>query len=168
MRPSTKELLDSIAEALDTRVAPTVTDPWAASSLRSIRTLLSHLSVRVERELTILAEGNADLRDVLSGARDRLEGRSTPSNPSMHADLAALLSRPTSREPGALATVAALDEESSALNVQLERLVRVVHEDRESLGAELYEDLLGSIRSYFARQQEREAPLYAALAGPMF
>ena len=86
-------------------------------------------------ELTILAEGNADLREVLSGARDRLEGRSTPSNPSMQADLAALLSRPTSREPGALATVAALDEESRALNGQLERLVRVVHEDRESLGA---------------------------------
>ena len=168
MRPSTKELLDSIAEALETRVAPAVTDPWAASSLRSISTLLAHLSVRVECELTILAEGNADLREMLAETCARLEGRPTPSTPSLRTDLEALLSGLTAREPGGLATVASLEEESGALNEQLERVVRVIHEDRAAIGAELYEDLLGTIRNYFARQQEREAPLYAALAGPMF
>ena len=167
MRPSTKELLDSIAEALDTRVAPTVTDPWAASSLRSIGTLLSHLSVRVESELTILAEGNADLREVLAGACDRLEGRSTPSRPSMRADIEALLLEVSAQDAHGLAT-ALLEEASRALNEQLERLVRVVHEDRESLGEVVHEELLGAIRRYFARQREREAPLYEALAGPMF
>ena len=168
MRPSTKELLDSIAEALDTRVAPAATDPWAASSLRSVGTLLAHLSVRVERELTILADGNADLRDVLAGACDRLDGGATPSHPSMRAEVEALLAATGSRERDGVATVASLEEESAALNEQLERLVRVVHDDRDSLGDELHEELLGAFRRYFARQREREAPLYDALAGPMF
>lgn len=168
MRPSTKELLDSIAEALDTRVAPTVTDPWAASSLRSIGTLLNHLSVRVENELTILAEGNADLREVLADACDRLEGRATPSLPSMRADMEALLLEMDSRGADGVATVALLEEASRALNEQIERLVRVVHEDRDSLGDAVHEELLGLIRRYFDRQREREAPLYEALAGPMF
>ncbi len=168
MRPSARELLDSIAEALDTRVAPTVTDPWAASSLRSIRTLLSHLSVRVEAELAILADGNADLREVLAVARDRLQGCATPSHPSMLEDLQTALAQPSVRESGALATVAALEEESAALNEQLERLVRVVHDDRASLGEELQAELLNAIRAFIARQLEREAPLYDALAGPMF
>ena len=168
MRPGTKELLDSIANALDTRVAPTVTDEWAASSLRSIGTLLAHLSVRVELELTILAEGNADLREVLGGARERLEGIRTPSHPSMCTAIESLLSRPAPSDPAAVATVAALEEESHALNEKLEQLVHVVHRDRESLGEAVHGELLASIRGYFARQQEREAPLYAALAGPMF
>ena len=168
MRPSAKELLDSIAEALDTRVAPTVTDPWAASSLRSIRTLLSHLSVRVEQELPILAEGNVDLREVLAGTRDRLEGCETPSHPSMRDDLEAVLAEPSVRAAAALATVAALEEESAALNEQLERLVRVVHDDRAALGEDLHGELLTAIREFFARQRERESPLYDALAGPMF
>lgn len=168
MRPSTRALLDSIANALDTRVAPTVTDEWAASSLRSIGTLLAHLSVRVESELTILAEGNADLRKVLAGVCERLEGQSTPSNPSIRSDTETLLSGLESREGGAVATVAALEEESSALNEVLDQLVHVVHQDRESLGEAVHRELLASIRGYFARQMEREAPLYAALAGPMF
>ncbi|MXY71486.1 MAG: hypothetical protein F4Y97_00440 [Dehalococcoidia bacterium] len=168
MRPSTKELLESIAEALETRVAPTVTDPWAASSLRSIGTLLNHLSVRVESELTILAEGNADLREVLADACDRLEGRATPSRPSMRADMQALLLEVDSRGTEGVATVALLEEASRALNEQIDRLVRVVHEDRDSLGDPIREELLGAIRRYFARQREREAPLYEALAGPMF
>ena len=167
MRPSAKELLDSIAEALDTRVAPTVTDPWAASSLRSIRTLLSHLSVRVDQELPILAEGNADLREVLGAARDRLEGCETPSHPSMREDLEAVLAEPSVQD-GALPTVAALEEESAALNGQFERLVCVVHDDRASLGEELHGELLTAVRAFTARQLEREAPLYDALAGPMF
>ena len=168
MRPGAKELIESIAEALDTRVAPTVTDPWAASSLRSIRTLLAHLSVRVEQEPTILAESNADLREVLAGACERLQGRATPSHPPMREELAAVLAEPPVRESGALVTVAALEEESAALNAQIERLVRVVHDDRASLGEELHAELLTALRACFARQREREAPLYDALAGPMF
>ena len=168
MRPSTKELLDSIAEALDTRVAPTVTDPWAASSLRSIGTLLNHLSVRVESELTILAEGNADLREVLADACDRLEGQETPSRPSMRADIEALLLEVDSRGTAGVVTVALLEEKSRLLNEQMERVVHLVHQDRDSLGRGVHEQLLGSIRRYFARQREREAPLYEALAGPMF
>lgn len=167
MRPSTKELIGAIAEALDTRVAPTVTDPWAASSLRSIGTLLSHLSVRVERELTILSEGNSDLRALLMDAQGRLAGASTPSRPSALTDLESTLGQ-VFRGPDELATVALLEDESRALKERLETLVRVLHEDREALGEQLQRALLGEIRGYFAREREREAPLYEALAGPMF
>jgi len=106
--------------------------------------------------------------EALADACDRLAGRSTPSRPSMREDLEALLLEMDSRGAQGVATVALLEEASRALNEQLERLVRVVHEDRKSLGDGVHEELLGSIRHYFARQREREAPLYEALAGPMF
>ena len=50
MKPTTKQIIDGISWVLDNRVAPEATEAWAASSLRSVRGLLQHLSVRVERE----------------------------------------------------------------------------------------------------------------------
>ena len=58
MRPSAKEIIDGVSWALDNQVAPVIDDKKAASSLRSIKGLLNHLSVRVEMEGHILNDDN--------------------------------------------------------------------------------------------------------------
>lgn len=166
MRPSASELIDSIAEALDTRVAPHVTDPWAASTLRSIRGLLAHLSVRLDMEIPMLTASNADLRALLSNARATLA--STSTSRILHAqDLDGVLARPW-RLPDEMPTSASLDEENRALNEGLEQLVRLLHDDAGAVDEGSRPALLGEIREYFGRQREREAPLWAVFSGPSF
>src|SRR5271155_1664425 len=72
MRPTSAELLETIAQELEDRVLPVVQDKWAASTLRSAMQLLRHLALRVPLEPRILAEDNEDARAALMLARDRL------------------------------------------------------------------------------------------------
>ena len=71
MRPTTVELLDSIAQALEEQVLPVIQDKWGASTLRSAMQLLRHLALRVPLEAGILAADNDDVRRILTlvGAR---------------------------------------------------------------------------------------------------
>ena len=72
MRPTTVELLDSIAQALEDHVLPVVQDKWGASTLRSAMQLLRHLALRVPLEAGILAADNDDVRRMLTLVGDRL------------------------------------------------------------------------------------------------
>jgi hypothetical protein len=72
MRPTTVELLDSIAQALEEQVLPVVQDKWGASTLRSAMQLLRHLALRVPLEAGILAADNDDVRRILTLVGDRL------------------------------------------------------------------------------------------------
>jgi hypothetical protein len=72
MRPTTVELLESIAQALEDQVLPVVQDRWGASTLRSAMQLLRHLALRVPLEAGILAADNDDARGILTLASDRL------------------------------------------------------------------------------------------------
>src|SRR5579863_6095399 len=72
MRPTTVELLESIAQALEDQVLPVVQDKWGASTLRSAMQLLRHLALRVPLEPRILAADNDDVRRILTLAHDRL------------------------------------------------------------------------------------------------
>lgn len=72
MRPTSVELLESIAQALEDQVLPVTQDKWGASTLRSAMQLLRHLALRVPLEPRILAADNDDVRGVLALARDRL------------------------------------------------------------------------------------------------
>jgi hypothetical protein len=72
MRPTTVELLESIAQALEDQVLPVVQDRWGASTLRSAMQLLRHLALRVPLEAGILAADNDDARRILTLASDRL------------------------------------------------------------------------------------------------
>jgi hypothetical protein len=65
MVPSSLDLIESIRIGLVEQVAPTVTDRVAASVLRSVDALLAHLAVRLETEADVLAQDNADLRQLL-------------------------------------------------------------------------------------------------------
>ena len=72
MRPTTVELLESIAQALEDRVLPVIQDKWGASTLRSALQLLRHLALRVPLEAGILAADNDDVRRILTLVGDRL------------------------------------------------------------------------------------------------
>jgi hypothetical protein len=72
MRPTTVELLDSIAQALEEQVLPVIPDKWGASTLRSAMQLLRHLALRVPLEAGILAADNDDVRRILTLVGDRL------------------------------------------------------------------------------------------------
>jgi hypothetical protein len=72
MRPTTVELLDSIAQALEEQVLPVIQDKWGASTLRSAMQLLRHLALRVPLEAGILAADNDDVRRILTLVGDRL------------------------------------------------------------------------------------------------
>ena len=72
MRPTTVELLESIAQALEDQVLPVIQDKWGASTLRSAMQLLRHLALRVPLEAGILAADNDDARGVLALVGDRL------------------------------------------------------------------------------------------------
>jgi len=72
MRPTSTELLESIAQALEDQVLPVVQDKWGASTLRSAMQLLRHLALRVALEPRFLAADNDDVRRVLTLAHERL------------------------------------------------------------------------------------------------
>src|ERR1700689_4248537 len=72
MRPTSAELLETIAQELEDRVLPAVQDKGGAGTLRSAMQLLRHLALRVPLEPRILAEDNEDSRAALMLARDRL------------------------------------------------------------------------------------------------
>jgi hypothetical protein len=72
VRPTSAELLDSIAQALEDQVLPLIQDKWGASTLRSAMQLLRHLALRVPLEPRILAADNDDVRRILTLAHDRL------------------------------------------------------------------------------------------------
>ncbi len=72
MRPDSPDLINSVADALERQVLPTVQDKWAASAVRSAMQLLRHLALRVAQEPRILVEEAVDLRAVLQSARAQL------------------------------------------------------------------------------------------------
>ncbi len=165
MRPSAREIIEGIAWALDKRVAPHATEPWAASSLRSIRGLLQHLAERVEIEGPLLAEDNADLRGVLAGALDRL-GENGAAWAALAPEVRAILDRAW-RDPAAYPTVASLTEENEALSALVEWLIHALHAD--GLDDLARAATIAAVREYLARQAERERPLYVpAFTGPPY
>lgn len=72
MRPTSAELLETIAQELEDKVLPLVQDKWGASTLRSAMQLLRHLALRVPSEPRILAEDNDDARRTLTLVHERL------------------------------------------------------------------------------------------------
>jgi hypothetical protein len=76
MRPSTSELLTSIAEQLGTQVLPSVQDKWAASTVRSAMQLLRHLALRAEHEPRLLVEEAVELQLLLTQVAASLQATS--------------------------------------------------------------------------------------------
>jgi hypothetical protein len=150
VRPTTRELVDGIANALERQVAPAVQDKWAASVLRSALQLLRHVSVRVEDEARLLAEDNADATRVLEHAMQRLRGRAEFD--ALHARIV----RALEIEPVPPHDAVALAERNDVLQSMFEELLR----HPEKLGDADGAVALNSAREYLQRRLAREQHWY--------
>jgi hypothetical protein len=150
VRPTTRELVEGIANALERQVAPAVQDKWAASVLRSALQLLRHVSIRVEDEARLLGEDNADATRVLEHAAQRLRGRAAFE--ALHARI----ERALELEPVPSHDAVALAERSDLLQSALEELLR----DPDRLGDAEDAVVLDAARQYLQRRLAREQHWY--------
>lgn len=134
MKPEATDIVRSVAAGLRDRVAPSVTDPWGESVLRSVDLLLRHLAVRLEHETDILFADALDMRETL--ARLATLGLPAPT------DL------PDSFAPPALRA------QHERLSLAFEEAIRRLHEEQPANAAALAE-----VRAYVARRVTRERPL---------
>jgi hypothetical protein len=145
MRPSSRQLIESIQWELETRVAPEVHGDWARSSLRSVAALLTHLAARVDVEVELLVADNADLRATVGEVAPLLD------------PTAVVLP-----EPSRSHLVTELVAENEALRELAELALRTF---LERGAADAVDKVAGCLR----RQLERERPLVTpAFTGPIF
>jgi len=161
MRPSSRELLEGIAVALERQVAPAVQDKWAASVLRSAVQLLGHLGQRVEDEPRLLREDNADARKVLETLAASIAGGGADA-----ATLRDAVGDALAREEPEAWDTRALAACNESCQSAIELLVR--HRD---LLAQLTGDRAAQseLHGYLQRRLAREQHLYfPSLLGPPF
>jgi hypothetical protein len=162
MRPTSVELIERIAEALDQSVLPAVgDDKWAASVVRSATTLLAHLAKRIPLEAPVLLADNEDAKAVLSGLALRLQDHSPGDETAQ--ELRSL----GDAEPIPVYDAPALDTRNRLYQTAVERLLRSAHERAWTEDINAY--VLGEIRQYLKRRMERERDIYfPAFTGPPF
>ena len=150
MRPTTVELLESIAQALEDRVLPVIQDKWGASTLRSAMQLLRHLALRVPLEAGILAADNEDARRILMLVGDRLGQLG-------ETDLAAAAAAALSPRPVGPFDVTGAD----ALNETYLRAVELIIAARDRLRAvDIPPQIHQTLVDYLQRRLDRERGMF--------
>ena len=163
MRPTSVELLERIAEALDQTVLPAVVeDKWAASVVRSATTLLAHLAKRVPLEAPVLLADNDDARGVLAAIARRFAASGSKTGVVGEIEIAIVDDAPIDAYD-----VVALDARNTTYQSIMERLLREYYRDSQSPGAAA--DMRRDLRHYFRRRMERERDMYfPSFTGPPF
>lgn len=147
MQPSSRQLIEAIAAAIDDVILPQVEEKQAASSLRAARTLLEHLAVRVEIEPDIIAADNRDASEALA-AMMALLGK--PADP---VDLG----------EGFQGAVAA----NRTLQERLDAVARALPPESAPAGASV--EVRALLRDYIDRRHARERPMiFPAFLGTPF
>lgn len=160
MRPTTRELIESIITALERQVSPVVQDKWAASVLRSASQLLKHIALRTEDEGRVLIEDNQDVRLVLEAIRRRLAGKSDDAQLSTALEQALQAADPAAHDTAALAV------RNEVYQVVVEQLLRHRDRVRKATGGT---DTRDELRAYLRRRLRREHHLYfPVFTGPPF
>jgi len=154
MRPTTVELLESIAQALEDHVLPVMQDKWGASTLRSAMQLLHHLALRVPLEAGILAADNDDVRRILTLVGDRL---SELGETDLAAAAAAALS---ARSVDPLDVIAA-----DALNENYQGAVEMIIAARDRLrtidtAPQIHQTLVDYLQRRLARERGMFVPVF--------
>lgn len=162
MRPTSRFLIESIAEALETSVLPVIPadDKWSASTVRSAVTLLGHLAKRVELEGGILAADNDDARAVLADIAPQMR---LGQDIALTADIQAALGL---AEPSPY-DVPAMDARNTRYQALFDRLLR------DQYGGAWQDDgsqpVRAAIRAYLKRRMARERDMYfPEFTGPPF
>lgn len=162
MRPSARQLIDSISWSLQEKVVPVTEDKWAASTLRSVRCLLEHLSQRVDVEGGLLFEDNRDARSTLDGVRASLAGNASGAADTTDpisawcAAVAAGLER-TWRAPDEYPSVASLSDENHDLRRLVDEGIRVLPTPARQ-----------ELETYVRRRLARDQPLFAPFMAGVF
>jgi hypothetical protein len=145
MKPSVEQMLEAAQLALREQVAPLATDQRAASALRSVDVILSHLQARVPVEGPMLFEDNRDLAEVLAKAADlALDAKLRARLGEFAAEQAAM---------GEYPPVHALDDLNIKGRGLLDELLMFCHAHKEEV-------VHGALRGYLERHLERERPFY--------
>jgi hypothetical protein len=153
MRPSSQELLRSVADALERQVMPTVSDKWAASTLRSAMQLLRHVALRVEHEPALLRQQEIELTAVLSRTNADLAVLTQDASlVSLRSDLAAALAVPADPRDDA----GPLERRVDALLAAAESVVAARDAIRGAAGTlDIHDRLIDCL----SRQLARELPM---------
>jgi hypothetical protein len=161
MRPTTRALIERIAEALNDTVLPAVAhDKWAASTVRSATTLLNHLASRVEIELPVLVADNTDAAETLRAVRALLH------LPSAQAEkMASVLAEGV---PASAYDLIALEARNRRCQALIEAILRAIYGQAQQDGSP-EAACRALLRDYLARRMARERDLYfPAFVGPPF
>lgn len=159
MKPTAKQLIDSVTWSLDERVAPLIDDKWGSSTLRSVRCLLQHLSTRVDIEGQVLFDDNADLA---STATEIVQSLASASGPlAERRDAFAEVGSRQWREPGAYPSIASMTEENDARRDALDQLLRALDPGEDGLEPEVRANVLGLADAYLRRRLQRDQPMFA-------
>lgn len=156
MRPSTPELLGSIAAALEQQVLPVVQDKWAASTLRSAMQLLRYLALRVPSEPAILRAQAADLQLVLTQVTASIERVNLAD---LLAKLQTFVAQP---QPDALDNTALETYCESGLRV-IEALIAARDRLRSATGSSATHDMLiDCLQRQLARERDLILPFHTS------
>jgi len=143
-------MLEAAQLALREKVATVVTDQWAASALRSVDVILSHLQARVPVEGPMLYEDNRDLAAVLAEAAVALPGTEmAPELEAFAADEAELSQDYPS--------VNALSDLNIRGRTVLDDLLVFCHARRDD---PTVANVHGQLRGYLNRHLDRERPFF--------
>ena len=153
MRPSVKEIIDGMSWVLDTRVAPHVTQKWAASYLRSIKGLLLHLSERVEKEGELLFNDNQVVRELLKRQLERIADFDDEVWMDLSSEIEEALQKQW-RKPEVYLTVGSLEEENLCYRRIVDSLVKAVHENGSLLSDEVTRTVMASLIFLFLNQSK--------------
>jgi hypothetical protein len=158
MQPSVEQMLEAAQLALREKVAPVVTDQWAASALRSVDVILSHLQARAPVEGPMLFEDNRDLAEVLSGAAKNLPlaGAKITDGTSMDMALAGFVTAAAALAQN-YPSVLALSELNIRGRTLLDELLLFCHARKNDPQTEAVHE---SLRGYLHRHLDRERPFF--------
>lgn len=145
MRPTVREVMDTIIWTFDEEIAPHVAEGLPKSLANTTSNLLRHVLLRMEHEGPAVTQEIAELRAVLARVRAFAAG---------HGELADLARRLDAAEEPAADELAVLEQ----LRWRLQHTIEVMQAVRSACETdETYRALREEIRDCLDRQLEREA-----------
>lgn len=158
MMPSVEQMLEAAQTALRDFVVPNVDDQWAASALRSVDVILSHLQARTPVEGPMLHADTGDLAILLASASAALElADARSSDGTVIVDDLAAFARDAAATLAGYAAVADL----ALLNMRgrqlVDDLLLFCHARRDDGAAKAVHD---DLRAYLMRHLERESAFF--------